>query len=382
MIFAPPAPQAASHRTGACVKCLIVDDVPENLVALQALLKDEDVEILMAGSGAQALELLLAHNDVALALLDVQMPEMNGFELAELIRGSERTRHIPLIFITAGSRDQGWQFRGYEKGAVDFLYKPVDPHMLVNKARVFFDLQRQRHALARELQERTEALYINEMFMAVLSHDLRSPLSAIMAVASALQRAPEPAKVQALACNVQQAGRRMGRMIEDLLDVTRARQHGRLAIEPAPMDLGQQAQRVVQEVRAGHPERHLRLEQQGDLRGEWDEERLGQMLANLLGNAMHHGTPDQPVELSLDGAAADTVVLRVSNGGAIDAELLPRLFAPFTGRRNRAGQHQGLGLGLFIVHQIVQAHGGTIDAASQAGRTCFTVTLPRRAVAA
>ena len=254
--------------------------------------------------------------------------------------------------------------------------------MLVNKARVFFDLQRQRHALARELQERTEAVYINEMFMAVLSHDLRSPLSAIMAVASALQRAPEPAKVQALACNVQQAGRRMGRMIEDLLDVTRARQHGRLAIEPAPMDLGQQAQRVVQEVRAGHPERHLRLEQQGDLRGEWDEERLGQMLANLLGNAMHHGTPDQPVELSLDGAAADTVVLRVSNGGAIDAELLPRLFAPFTGRRNRAGQHQGLGLGLFIVHQIVQAHGGTIDAASQAGRTCFTVTLPRRAVAA
>ena len=206
MIFAPPAAQPASHRTGACVKCLIVDDVPENLVALQALLKDEDVEILMAGSGAQALELLLAHNDVALALLDVQMPEMNGFELAELIRGSERTRHIPLIFITAGSRDQGWQFRGYEKGAVDFLYKPVDPHMLVNKARVFFDLQRQRHALARELQERTEALYINEMFMAVLSHDLRSPLSAIMAVASALQRAPEPAKVQALACNVQQAG--------------------------------------------------------------------------------------------------------------------------------------------------------------------------------
>lgn len=379
MIFAPLAAQPAENRHTPRVKCLLVDDIPENLVALRALLQDEDVEILTAQSGAQALELLLAHHDVALALLDVQMPEMNGFELAELIRGSERTRHIPLIFITAGSRDQGWQFKGYEKGAVDFLYKPVDPHMLVNKARVFFDLQRQRHALARELQERTEALYINEMFMAVLSHDLRTPLSAIMAVATALQRVSDPGKVQTLASSVHQAGRRMSRMIEDLLDVTRARQHGGLTIVPAVTDLAALAQRVVQEVRAAHPERYLRLQQQGDLQGAWDAERLGQMLANLLGNAMHHGASDQPVELLLDGSAADEVVLRVSNGGEIPPELLHQLFAPFRGRRSQPGQHQGLGLGLFIVHQIVLAHGGRIEAASCDGRTGFTVTLPRSA---
>ena len=129
-----PAP-AMSHTDR--IKCLLVDDVQENLIALEALLQRDGLDILKAQSGPEALELLLTHGDVALALLDVQMPEMNGFELAELIRGSERTRHIPLIFITAGSREQNWQFKGYESGAVDFLYKPIDPHMLTTKAGVF-----------------------------------------------------------------------------------------------------------------------------------------------------------------------------------------------------------------------------------------------------
>src|SRR5580698_8856411 len=104
------------------VKCLIVDDLQENLLALSALLEREDVQVLTAKSGAAALELLLVH-DVALAFLDVQMPEMDGFELAELMRGSDRTRHIPIIFVTAGVRDQYRLFKGYETGAVDFLYK-------------------------------------------------------------------------------------------------------------------------------------------------------------------------------------------------------------------------------------------------------------------
>ena len=381
MIFAVPAPQPACAQdcptTGERVKCLLVDDVPENLVALEALLNAEQVDILKAASGPEALELLLTHTDVALALLDVQMPEMNGFELAELIRGSERTRHIPLIFMTAGAHDQRRQFRGYESGAVDFLYKPIDPHMLLTKARVFFDLQRQKRALACQLRQRTEELYINEMFMAVLGHDLRSPLSAILAASTLLQRTTDPEKVRALAATTQQAGRRMQSMIEDLLDVTRARQNGGLVMLAAPGDLAVQAERVLQEVRAAHPQRLLELRQAGDLRGSWDAARLGQVLANLLSNAMHHGRHEQPVELELDGSAPDAVVLRVTNGGEIPPALLPRLFEPFRGRQDHTGEHKGLGLGLFIVHQIVHAHGGRIEALSQDGRTCFTVWLPR-----
>src|SRR5579864_1550009 len=137
------------------VKCLLVDDLEENLLALSALLRRQDVEILTARSGSEALELLLVH-PVALALLDVQMPEMDGFELAELMRGSERTRHIPIIFVTAGAGDQRRIFKGYESGAVDFLLKPIEPHVLKNKARVFFQLYRQQLQLADELRERTE----------------------------------------------------------------------------------------------------------------------------------------------------------------------------------------------------------------------------------
>src|SRR6202451_2067501 len=169
------------------VKCLIVDDLEENLLALSALLEREDVQVLTAQSGAEALELLLVH-DVALAFLDVQMPEMDGFELAELLRGSERTRHIPLIFVTAGAREQQRMFKGYDSGAVDFIYKPIEPRILKNKADVFFELYRQKQQLAFELQDRSETLRLNEMFSALLAHDLRSPLSAILASANLLQR--------------------------------------------------------------------------------------------------------------------------------------------------------------------------------------------------
>ena len=128
------------------VPFLLVDDLEENLVSLEALLKRDDHLLLKARSGDQALELLLKH-DVALALVDVQMPGLNGFELAELMRGNERTRRIPIIFVTAGTAD-GRRFRGYEAGAVDFIQKPIEPDVLRSKVEVFFELYRQRQRLA------------------------------------------------------------------------------------------------------------------------------------------------------------------------------------------------------------------------------------------
>src|SRR6476619_663786 len=107
------------------IKLLMVDDNPENLVALEALLRRDGVQLLAARSGAEALELLLVH-EVALAVLDVQMPDMDGFELAELMRGAERTKRVPIIFVTAGARSSQRIFKGYESGAVDFLFKPIE----------------------------------------------------------------------------------------------------------------------------------------------------------------------------------------------------------------------------------------------------------------
>jgi two-component system, sensor histidine kinase and response regulator len=359
------------------VKCLLVDDLEENLLALSALLAEEDVEVLTARSGSEALELLLVH-DFALALLDVQMPDMDGFELAELMRGSERTRHIPLIFVTAGTREQHRLFQGYESGAVDFIYKPIEPHILKNKAQVFFQLYRQKQQIAAELIERTETLRLNEMFSALLAHDLRSPLSAIIGSAHILQRRSSDQVSVETAARILSSGNRMARMIEDMLDLARARLGGGILIKREPADLQALVERVVREHQAAAPARVIESSFEGDCSGEWDPERIAQVASNLIGNALKHGDANGAVEVRLDGNARDRVTLLVKNGGTIPEGLVDHLFDPFSGTHRQSGRAQGLGLGLYIVSKIVQAHGGSVEVESDGGSTtAFRVRMPR-----
>jgi two-component system, sensor histidine kinase and response regulator len=359
------------------VKCLLVDDLEENLLALAALLRRQDVEVLTARSGSEALELLLVH-DVALAFLDVQMPDMDGFELAELMRGSERTRQVPIIFVTAGARDQHRLFKGYESGAVDFLFKPIEAHILQNKADVFFQLHRQKQQLARELREKTETLRLNEMLTAVLSHDLRSPLNAVLTSAVLIQRRSTEQPVKDTANRILSSGKRMSRMIEDMLDMARARLAGGIPLKREPADLGALIDRVVSEIQAAYPDRRIAVEQAGNLSGDWDGERLAQVASNLLGNALQHGDENGVVQVMVDGTSTDAVVIKVENSGTIPPDLLPQLFDPFRGAQRQTGRTEGLGLGLYIVQQIVIAHGGNVDVQSGGGdRTTFVVRIPR-----
>lgn len=360
------------------VKCLLVDDMPENLLALSELLRQERVEILQARSATEALELLLIH-DVALAILDVQMPEMDGFELAELMRGSARTRHVPIIFVTAGSRDQHRLFQGYESGAVDFLYKPIESQILKNKAAVFFQLDRQRRQLDRELNERTETLRLNEMFTALLAHDLRNPLNAILTSAQLVQRlALDPVPKEA-AARILSSGRRMSRLIEDMLDLARARVGGGIMIKREDGDLGALITPVVREHQAAAPGRQIEIAGNGALRGQWDAERIAQVASNLVGNALQHGDPEGAVEVRLDGSQPDAVVFSVVNDGTIAPERQSSLFDPFKNGHHRVGRSEGLGLGLYIVQQIVTAHAGHIDVQTERDRrTVFRVHLPRQ----
>lgn len=361
------------------VKCLLVDDRDENLLVLSALLRTDDVELLQAGSGAEALELLLVH-DVALALLDVHMPEMDGFELAELMRGTERTRDVPLIFVTAGMRDSHRTFKGYETGAVDFLYKPIEPQVLRNKAAVFFQLHRQKLQLARELHERTETLRLNEMFTAVLGHDLRNPLSAMLNSAQLLALQSDDERVKQTAGRMVVSGKRMSRMIDDLLDLARVRLADGLLLKRESGDLAALLERVVAEHQAAAPARQFEVVREGELMGNWDGDRMAQVASNLIGNAIQHGGPG-PIELRADGTDAAIVRFSVTNTGVIRSELLPFLFDPFRGGERQAARSEGLGLGLYIAQQIVQAHQGGVSVDVIGGdRTVFTVTVPRRRI--
>jgi signal transduction histidine kinase len=366
------------------VKFLLVDDLADNLVALEALLERDGLELYTARSGRQALELLLVH-DFALALVDVQMPEMDGFELAETMRGVERSKHVPIIFVTAGRREQNRVFRGYETGAVDFLFKPVDAHILKHKADVFFQLYRQKQQLAEQIAERErlvgemkETLRLNETFTAALGHDLRNPLGAIMSNAEMLIRRAPDEKTVTSARRVLSSGARMARMIEQLLDLARARLAGGIPVTRSEVDLRVLAERVVAEHQATAPGRALAFEAVGSLRGQWDEARVAQILSNLVANALRHGRPEGRVSVRVDGRSAGEVLLAVGNDGAIAPEILPHIFDPFRSGSGTVRRGEGLGLGLYIVDQLVKAHGGSTQVrSSEAEGTTFEVRMPR-----
>lgn len=363
-----PSPQPAAR-----VPILVVDDVEQNLVAMEALLRSDDVEVLTARSGSQALELLLDH-DVALALLDVQMPEMDGFALAELMRGAQRTRNVPIIFLTASPNDPVRSFQGYESGAVDFLNKPIAPQVIRSKVQVFVELHQQRQLLRDRNDELERALKLNETMVAVLSHDLRTPLAAVLMYADVLRRLQAEGQTAKTAEGIQRCARRMVRMIDQLLDFSRIRSD---LIKPdaQPADLGMIAGNVMEELRQAHPGVQLLLSARGDLRGVFDTGRMAQVLTNLAGNAAVHGLQGEPVRVVLDGTESGWLRLSVRNAGRIPEDLLPRIFQPFKGE---SGQNsQGLGLGLYIVNEFVRAQGGRVLAANTEEGVSFEAVIPR-----
>lgn len=366
----------------APINILVVDDIQQNLIAVEALLARPGVALLKASSGAEALELLLEH-EVALALIDVQMPNMDGFELAELIRGSERTRTIPLIFLTAAAREASYSFRGYEAGAVDFLYKPLDAKALVSKVNVFVELYQQKKQMSQQLEELKRALRLNEMFTAVLGHDLRTPLSVVMNGAMLLPMMTDHPKVAVTAQRIQSSARRMAQMVDQLLDLARIRS-GELQLRLADQDLEAICRAIADEFHGGDKPQRVAVEAEGNTLAHVDAGILSQVVSNLLSNALQHGAADHAVMLKLDGKADEHIVLSVSNRGVIPQAQLAGLFEPFQhgGEARKSGQ--GLGLGLYTASMFVKAHGGKVDVASDEalGTTVFSVLLPRRAAEA
>lgn len=368
------------------VKILAVDDIPGNLAALDAVLDRPDIDIVHAGSGQRALELLLEH-EFGLAILDVHMPEMDGFELAELMRGSARTRHIPILFLTAAGRDMQRTFRGYAAGAVDFLYKPIDATILAAKVDVFVQLARQKQLLAEQLETTQRLLKANEMLMAVLAHDLRTPLSAILASTSFLERFGGEEKLAPATDRIRRSSQRMVRMVDQLMHI--ARLHGgRVQLSPRQADVRELCAAIIDEHESRREAPHegtasrITLACEGVTTAAVDADLLSQALSNLVGNALQHGAPGAPIEVQVDGAHPARLVIAVRNGGVIPADVLPHIFDAFRSGRS-GGSADGLGLGLYIARELVTLHGGEIrvDSTPEHG-TRFTITLPREAAAA
>jgi signal transduction histidine kinase len=358
------------------VNILIVDDIVHNITALEALLTRPDVAVLVADSGTAALDLLLKH-EVALAILDVNMPGMNGFELAALMRGSPRTSHVPIIFLTATAQDASRTFRGYEAGAVDFLYKPFDPRILQSKVDVFVQLEQQKRQLAAQLVTTRQMLEANEMLMAVLSHDLRTPLGAVLASAEYLMRTAADEQSATVAARVKNSSLRMARMVDQLLNLARL-QGGRLPLQPRSIELATLCRSVIDEFASQKSGRRIVFDSRGNTAGAWDTDLVWQAVSNLISNALHHGAPGGDIGVEVDGDAVESVRLKVSNHGTIPAEVFPHLFKAFGPNNGGARSREGLGLGLHIVQEIARMHGGNVSVeSSEPAGTAFTIELPR-----
>ncbi|MTW13878.1 response regulator [Pseudoduganella eburnea] len=377
---------------------LLVDDLPENLRALSALVRADDRAIYQARTGEEALALLLEH-EFALAIIDVQMPGMDGFELAELMRGTGKTRHIPIVFVSAAGKELNYAFKGYEAGAVDFLYKPLDADAVRSKVNVFVDLYRQkqevrqtvaqRDATVSELhavqQELERALEMRDQFMSMVAHELRTPLNTLYLEAQMRKLQLErgnmahfaPEQMERMVARDMRQIHAMVRLIDDMLDVSRIRA-GKLSIRPAAVDLEALLQRIVGDLspQAADMGSELRLTIVQPVAGCWDEFRVEQVIINLITNALRYGE-GKPVDVRLHADSEFARIEVIDQGPGIPEEMLPKIFEPFE-RGKMENVPSGLGLGLFISRQLAEAHGGTLTARSKPGEgSTFIFTLPR-----
>lgn len=370
-------------------RILVVDDVPANLMAMEAVLAPLRQEIVLAGSGEAALAHLL-RMDFAVILMDVQMPKLDGLETARLIRARERTRYIPIVFITALSREAAHVTRGYAEGGVDYLLKPVDPEILRAKVSAFVELHQQRErvkAQALELASQRsaqaallQARELEEQLLGIVGHDIRSPLSAVLASAQAqlASRTLEPSQRRAFE-RIARSGQRISSIVDLLLDFTRARVGGGIPLVRRRTDLLELCRSTIDELQAAHPERTIALEAGAtSLWGEWDGDRLAQVISNLLDNALKYGAPGAPIQVTLRARPDGTVALCVHNEGeAIPPEDRATLFEPFRrAAADDANARGSLGLGLFISRELARAHGGEVEVRSDETGTDFEIHLP------
>ncbi|MEQ8905344.1 ATP-binding protein [Ekhidna sp.] len=357
---------------------LMVDDRPENLVALGRLLGDLPVNLFKATSGNEALRLTL-HHDFALALLDIQMPQMDGYELAEFLRQEEKTQHMPFIFISAIYTDSINIFQGYEKGAFSYITKPFEPEVLLNKVRFFIEKHQQEVALkenTRKLQAMNEEL---ESFSYSVSHDLRAPLRAIDGFSKVLQKKAsdqlDESNLGHLNTIVENVDK-MKKLIDDMLAFSKmSRQEQKTSV----FDPKQLIEEVFEEEKQVVSNSKVEISIGEIPRIEADKDLIRQVFNNLIGNAIKYSSTKENPKIEVEGKneGTETIISIKDNGVGFDEEYADKLFKIFQ-RLHDADEFEGTGVGLAIVKKIVDRHGGRVWAEAELDKgATFYIALPK-----
>jgi len=405
------------NNGGGKINILLVDDNLANLQALETILQAPDRNLVRASSGNAALKFLL-DKDAAVILLDVRMPDIDGLETAAMIRGRERTRDIPIIFLTA-YESGGFKTiaKGYALGAVDYITKPIEPSALKSKVAVFVELYRkteqikhlyadlQRHAAALEQEiadrkraekERAESLLraqeaqgkaeeanrLKDEFLAIVSHELRAPLTAMLGWVTLVRgkRLNKENKDRALE-TVERNARTQKKLVEDLLDVSSI-VTGNFSLNIEPTDLPSVIESAIESVRPEAEAKGVLLQKALDPAVhlfEIDPHRFQQVIWNLVQNAVKFTPAGGFVEVRLRYLNGQAVIEVADTGVGIAPEFLPFVFDRFRQANGSiTRKHGGLGLGLAIVRSLVEMHGGTVgvDSAGEGQGSTFRIALP------
>ncbi len=366
-------------------KILAVDDKKENLFALEKVLNKLDVDVICATSGNEALRLLL-ENEFMLALLDVMMPEMDGFETASLIQEDEKTKHMPIIFVTASaaSKEKDYIYRGYESGAVDYLMKPVDTEILLSKVSVFLDLYYQKREIER-LREKAEKANLelkkmnNQMaeFVGIVAHDLRGPVSNISFICDLLEETPDDLK-QYLPM-LKSSAQTSQDLISDFLDIA-SLSSGKVEIEKQRTVVSVLISQAIDGVKFKIDKKKLNINNSATKPYDViaDPKRILQVLDNLLSNAIKFTSPGGII--TVHAIEEDMgIKIKVSDTGVgIEPDIQPKLFLKNEKVSTQGTDGEpGIGFGLPLSQELITAHGSSIEVSSNPGEgSTFSFVLP------
>ena len=376
-------------------KVLVVDDRPENLYSMQKLLKKLPVEVITARSGNEALSTML-HHSFFLVLLDVQMPDMDGFEVAGLMQDNDIVKGIPIIFVTAISKEERFVFEGYDSGAVDYLFKPVQPQILLSKVKVFLELYNQQQKLREEISRRKEtelalerakqkavsASEAKSIFLANMSHEIRTPMNGVLGFAQILRNDETLAEEHRQdVMNILSSGQHLMTLINDILDLSKI-EAGEMELQHNDFDL----KKIIYQIetmfrfRCDHKNLELKIEcpPEKTIPLNGDETKILQVLINLVGNAVKF-TDSGEVKLKVSSPDNSHFTFEVIDTGmGIPKENKKNIFNAF--QQSEGGiKKGGTGLGLAIALKQIQLMDGELVLESELGkgsRFIFTLTLP------
>lgn len=399
------------------IKILLVDDREDNLLSMELVLEKDGYSFTRASSGREALKILLKDHDFSLILLDVKMPIMDGYETAEIIHQREKLKHIPIIFITGQDYEEAAVFKGYQLGAVDYISKPFNPQILRSKVAVFIDLFKKNRLLKQQdeklrsinedliilnrklenrVKERTleleklnqELKQLNiakDNFLSVISHDLRNPLTALLATSQKLSKDADkcsPAEIAALSALIHRTSKKILSQLNDLVDWAK-KQHEKTSFKPEPIHLAKKIDKALELLKDNAAQKEIALQNQvsREIYVNADPPMLRSILQNLVTNAIKYTEPGGFVKITATPAHNMVEICVQDSGVGMAIEMQQKLLAKSGADSDSVSgtnNEPGTGLGLLLVKDFVAQHGGSLQVESELGKgSIFKFTIPR-----